>query len=157
MKRSAALLRQAALTVCVVALALLALNANALAAKSFNGKWLFTVTMPVAPGSGEKVIFTINLEASPRGQSLHGKAMITDFAGQTVPGVWRQSGKKVSLTLELPCTENLPCATLILKGKMKQNALFKKGDVIVMWDTENERNPALYDTSNGSFTGTRIE
>jgi hypothetical protein len=29
--------------------------------------------------------------------------------------------------------------------------------VIVMWDTENQSNPALYDTSNGTFRGDRID
>jgi hypothetical protein len=33
----------------------------------------------------------------------------------------------------------------------------KKGSVIVMWDTANNHNPALYDTSNGSFRGDRVE
>ncbi len=157
MNQSIPLFRKAAALLFAFALTLLAFNANALAAKSFDGKWQFIVTIPAAPGSSEKVIFTLNVEASPRGQSLHGRAMLTDFADQTVPGVWRQSGKQVSLTLEMPCAENTPCATLILKGKIKQDTLFKKGDVIVMWDSENSRNPALYDTSNGSFTGTRIE
>jgi hypothetical protein len=27
----------------------------------------------------------------------------------------------------------------------------------VMWDTANDRNPALYDTSNGTFKGERLQ
>jgi hypothetical protein len=78
-------------------------------------------------------------------------------ADQTVSGVYRQSGKKVSVTYELPCVEGQPnpCATLILSGKVKNGTKFK-GSVVVLWDTENGQNPALFHTSNGKFTGDRI-
>jgi hypothetical protein len=40
---------------------------------------------------------------------------------------------------------------------MKNGTRFKKGDVIVMWDTPNDANHAQFDTSNGSFTGDRTQ
>ena len=43
-------------------------------------------------------------------------------------------------------------------GKIKgEGTLVKKGTVIVMWDTQSDSNPALYDTSNGTFNATRLE
>ena len=82
---------------------------------------------------------------------------MTDEAGRTVGAAWRQTGKSVSITYELPCPGDGPCGTLILQGKVKDGGiLIKKGSVIVMWDTINDRNPSLYDTSTGTFRGDRI-
>jgi hypothetical protein len=132
---------------------------SASAAKKFDGRWTLTITIPESPTSNAKRTFTINVEASPRGDSQHGRMTITDEAGRTAGGTWRQSSKKVSFSYELPCSSEdaNPCATLVLQGKMKSsNTQFKKGNVIVMWDTANPNNPALFDTSNGSFSGTRL-
>jgi hypothetical protein len=129
------------------------------AGKKFDGRWVLTITIPESPTSDNKRSFTITVDASPRGDSLHGRMTITDAEGRTTGGTWRQSSKKVSFSYELPCSEAdaAPCATLVLRGKMKSsNTKFKNGDVIVMWDTANANNPALFDTSNGSFKGDRL-
>ncbi|MFY9610763.1 MAG: hypothetical protein WAU45_19395 [Blastocatellia bacterium] len=137
---------------------LLAAASPVFAAPKFPGRWILTVTIPESPGSNNKLIFTVNVDASPRGASLHGRMTITDFEGRAVGGAWRQVGKKVSVAYELPCADDGPCASLILTGKIKDGgAQIKKGTVIVMWDTPNSNNPSLYDTSNGSFSGTRLE
>jgi hypothetical protein len=147
------------LTVAVVAMLLLiAVAPAALAGNDLAGQWTLTITMPDFPGSTTTRTFTVNLDVIPRGESLHGRLNITDEAARTVGGAWRQVGKNVSIAYELPCPGDGPCASLILLGRVKGGGvLIKKGTVIVMWDTTNNRNPALYDTSNGSFRGTRLE
>ncbi|HEX8185697.1 MAG TPA: hypothetical protein VF747_13120 [Blastocatellia bacterium] len=138
--------------------ALAATTPSALAASKFDGRWAITITIPESPTSSNKRTFTINLDVSPRGGSLHGRMTITDAEGRTTGGAWRQSSKKIAFSYELPCSgeEATPCATLLLKGKMKSSNTKFKGDVIVMWDSANSNNPALYDTSNGSFSGERL-
>ena len=69
-----------------------------------------------------------------------------------------QVGKKVSIAFELQCSGDEAFGSVIMLGKMKSgNVVFKKGDVIVMWDTENDRTPALFDASTGSFSGQRVQ
>jgi hypothetical protein len=64
----------------------------------------------------------------------------------------------VSITYELPCAGTEPCASLVMLGKIKnENTVVKKGKVIVMWDSPNSTNHAQYDTSNGNFSGVRLE
>jgi hypothetical protein len=141
-----------------LAAALVLAGTPALAQKSFEGRWTFTVTIPTSPDSKDKRTFNLDIDALSRDGSLHARMTITDAEGRTVGGVWRKDGKKVSITFELPCLEGETCATLVLKGKMKKGfTVIKKGDVIVMWDTENEQDPALFDTSNGSFSGARVQ
>jgi hypothetical protein len=129
------------------------------AGKAFHGKWRVTLTMPVAPNSTETRTFTAELNVSPREESsLHGRMLVTDDQNQTVGGVWRQVGKRVSITYELPCGGQTPCASVVLMGKMKAEfTRIKFGDVIVMWDTPNAANHAQFDTSTGTFTATRLE
>lgn len=142
----------------LISLAVLLAAPPVFAAPKFAGRWLLTITIPESPGSTNTLIFTVNVDASPRGASLHGRMTITDFAGRTVGGAWRQVAKKVSVTYELPCADDGPCASLILTGKIKDGGTkIKKGTVIVMWDTPSSNNPSLYDTSNGSFNGVRLE
>ena len=130
----------------------------ALAGNELEGRWLLRITIPEGPDSTTPRTFFVTLEVAPRGESLHGRANLTDEAGRTVGAAWRQVGKNVSIAYELPCPGDLPCASLILQGKVKGGGiLIKKGKVIVMWDTSNERNPSLYDTSNGTFRGDRID
>jgi hypothetical protein len=151
--------RKRGLAIILTLIALLASTPSAFAAKKFDGRWVLTITIPESPTSSNKRTFTVNLDVSPRGGSLHGRMTITDANNRTAGGTWRQDGKKVSFSYELPCSaeDTAPCATLLLKGKMKSsNTKFSKGDVIVMWDTANQSNPALYDTSNGSFSGERL-
>jgi hypothetical protein len=141
-----------------VLLILLSVLPSAIASNDLTGRWSFTVTIPDSPGSTTTRSFIVSLEVSPRGDSLNGRLNITDEAGKTVGGAWRQVGKDISIAYELPCPGDGPCASLILLGRVKGGgALIKRGTVIVMWDTGNNKNPALFDTSNGSFRGTRIE
>ena len=143
----------------LIALALvLASVTPAFGAKKLDGRWTLTITIPESPAGSNNRSFTVTMDASPRDGSLHGRTIITDAEGHTVGGAWRQVAKKVSVTYELPCAEGGPCATLILTGKLKSSgAKIKNGNVIVVWDTANDQNPALFDTSNGSFNGTRLE
>lgn len=137
---------------------LLMLAIPAWAAPKFQGKWRLTIEIPEAPNSQVTRIFTVDVDASPRDGSLHGRMTLTDSANRTVGGVWRQNGKNVSITYELPCTGDAPCASLVMLAKIKgENMLLKKGNVIVMWDTPNANNHAQYDTSNGTFSGVRLE
>jgi len=131
---------------------------SVLAGNELKGRWTLSITIPEAPDSTSTRTFTVMLDVVPRGESLHGRANLTDEAGRTVGAAWRQVGKNVSIAYELPCPGDGPCASLILQGRVKGGGvLMKKGSVIVMWDTTNNRNPALYDTSNGSFRGDRID
>jgi len=138
---------------------LFAATPAAFAGKGFDGRWVFTLTIPESPTSNVKQTFTVTIDASPRGESLNGRLIITDADNRVASGAWRQVSKNISVTYELPCADDgsRPCATLVLLGKMKsgKNAI-KKGNVIVMWDTQSDSNPALYDTSNGSFSAQRL-
>lgn len=136
---------------------LFALVSPALAGNGLKGQWLLRITIPEGPNSTATRTFTLTLDVFARGESLHGRANITDEAGRTVGAAWRQVGKKVSIAYELPCPGDVPCASVILQGKVKGGGiLIKKGSVIVMWDTTNDSNPSLFDTSNGTFRGDRI-
>ena len=145
-----------ALVSALILVTVLVVAPSALAGKKFEGRWSVSITMPVAPNSSDKRTFNLDFDAGPRGESLHGRITILDEQGRTIGGVWRQVNKKVSATLEICFDDGSPCASLVLIGKLKDNSKIKKGDVIVMWDTENNGNPALYDTSNGSFSATRL-
>lgn len=137
---------------------LLAVTPSVNAAKELQGQWSLRITIPDAPRSSTTRTFTVNMSVSPRDGSLHGRLNITDAAGRAVAGAWRQTGKRVSIAYELPCPGDGPCASLILLGKVKaEGFVIKNGTVIVVWDTPNDRNPALYDTSNGSFRGDRLQ
>ena len=141
-----------------VVIMLLTAAPSVLAGNELTGRWTLRITIPEAPNSATTRTFTVTLDVLPRGESLHGRANLTDEAGRTVGAAWRQVGKNVSIAYELPCPGDGPCASLILQGRVKGGGvLMKKGSVIVMWDTANNRNPALYDTSNGSFRGDRVE
>jgi hypothetical protein len=149
------------LSKCMLAVALALLFAAwpaGVAAKGFEGRWVFTVTIPESPTSKTQRTFTVTLDVSPRGESLNGRLSATDGDNHTVSGAWRQVGKRISITYELPCPEDgsAPCASVVMVGKMKGD-LVKKGTVVVMWDTPNDADPALYDTSNGRFNGERLE
>ena len=149
-------LRRRTTTVALILLTVFAVAPLALAGKKFEGRWSVSITMPVAPNSTDKQTFTFNFDVGPRGESLHGRITIVDEQGRTIGGVWRQVNKKISATFELCPDDDGPCASLVLLGKIKDNVKIKKGDVIVMWDSENQQNPALYDTSNGSFNADRL-
>jgi hypothetical protein len=119
------------------------------------GNWTATITIPSGPGSTDMVSSTVTFNVSPRGNSLVGRMTITDDQGQVVAGVWRNVGKQISITYEMPCdpTSTTPCGTLVLRGKVKTAVGQIKGTTaFVMWDKPNGQNPALYSTSNGSFS-----
>jgi hypothetical protein len=139
----------------VAVLSLLVVSTPGFAAKKFVGRWQFTITIPQSPDTNETMTLSVDLDVAPRDNSLHGRLAIRDAQGRTVGGVWRQVGKRISVAYELPCSPGSPCASLILLGKIK-GTIIKKGDVIVMWDTPNDRNHAQFDTSNGSFSGLRL-
>lgn len=129
------------------------------AGKKFDGQWLLTVSIPEAPGSSTVRTFNISLDVAPRNGSLVGRLTVTDDDNGTVGGVWRQVFKRIWLSYELPCPDSAgrPCATLIITGKNKVDAgLFKKGKVIVMWDSPNDQDPSFYDTSVGFVSGKRV-
>lgn len=130
---------------------------EAFQSKNFDGEWTLTINRPATPGSNQREAFIVNALASPRSGSLHGRVTLTDSENRSFPGVWRQTNKKVSITFELPCDEGEACGTVVLIGKIKNKTLIKKGDVIVLWDTPNNDNPALFDTSTGKFSGARIQ
>jgi hypothetical protein len=147
------LARALAVVVVVFAAASTAFSGNELA-----GRWTLTITFPDGAGSTTTRTQTVTLEVFPRGDSLHGRANLTDEAGKRYGATWRQVGKRVSIAYELPCSGDTQCASLILQGRVKGGGIvIKKGSVIVVWDTPNNRNPALFDTSNGTFRGDRIE
>ncbi len=147
-----------ALVILTILCGLLVASRLVLAAPKLDGRWRVTITIPEAPGSRNMRDLTVNLNVTPLGDSLVGRLTITDAQSQqTVGGVWRQVGKQISITYETPCAVGQSsCATLILMGKVKGD-LLKKGQVIVMWDTPNDQNAALFDTSNGAFSGFRLE
>ena len=72
--------------------------------------------------------------------------------GTAVQGVWRQEGKNFSLTFEPPCGTDEPCATIILRGKIKP-ATFMQGQTILILDVRDRENVAGYETVNGTFEG----
>lgn len=157
MARRIQILRKRASAVALILVVVLAVAPSALASKKFEGRWSVSITIPIAPNSKDKRTFLVNFDVGPRGESLHGRITITDEQGRTNGGVWRQVNKKVSATFEFCPDDGGPCASLVLLGKLKSsNSKIKKGDVIVMWDTENQQNPALFDTSNGSFNADRL-
>lgn len=127
------------------------------AGNDLAGSWTLRITIPESPNNATTRTFFVTLDVSPRDESLHGRANLTDEAGRKVGAAWRQVGKNVSIAYELPCPGDGPCASLILQGRVKGGGvLIKKGSVIVLWDTANNKNPALFDTSNGTFRGDRL-
>ena len=63
---------------------------SALAGNELKGRWTLRITIPEAPDSATTRTFTVMLDVVPRGESLHGRANLTDEAGRTVGGAWRR-------------------------------------------------------------------
>ena len=125
------------------------------AANPLDGVWSVNITIPQSPNSTLNQTLSVTMNVSPLGDSLVGRMTITDSQNRTVGGVWRQVGKRISITYELPCGgPSDTCATLVMLAKLKGDRL-KAGQAIVMWDVPADKDPALYQTSNGSFAGTR--
>jgi hypothetical protein len=153
--RSALSLRGAARPVVVAVTALCLTATNVLAANPLDGVWSVTITIPQSPNSTLNQTLAVTMNVTPLGDSLVGRLTITDSQNRTVGGVWRQVGKHISITYELPCgASGDTCATLVMLAKLKGDRL-KGGQVIVVWDVPDNKDPALYQTSNGSFTGSR--
>ena len=158
LKLSAAFLRMRIARVTAVIVLVLSVATTAFSGNELAGTWTLTITFPDGPGSNTTRTQTVTLEVFPRGDSLHGRANLTDEEGKKYGATWRQVRKSVSIAFELPCSGDSQCASLILQGRVKGGGIIiKKGSVIVVWDTPNNRNPALFDTSNGTFRGNRIE
>jgi hypothetical protein len=140
-------------------LTVVAIDNSALAAPNPEGRWLLTLTIPDGPGSRNTRTIVLVADIRSRGTSLNGKLTLTDADNRTFPGVWRQIGKRLSIAFEFPCPgpSGSPCASLILISKMKPATHLKKGRVILMWDTPNDRDPSFYDSTAASFVGDRIE
>ena len=88
--------KRAASALAVVAL-LFTTATSALAGNELKGRWTLRITIPEAPDSTTTRTFTVTLDIVPRGESLHGRANLTDEAGRTVGAAWRQVGKNVSI------------------------------------------------------------
>jgi len=147
------LARALSVIVVVLAVATTAFSGNELA-----GRWTLTINFPDGPNSTTTRTQTVTLEVFPRGDSLHGRANLTDESGKKYGATWRQVGKRVSIAYELPCSGDTQCASMILQGRVKGGGIvINRESVIVVWDTPNNRNPALFDTANGTFRGDRIE
>src|ERR1041385_6642866 len=74
--------------------------------KSFDGRWVFTIAITATPFGHVPQILTVTLDVSPRGDSLNGRLTVTDSQNRTVSGGWRQVGKRISVTYELPCPDD---------------------------------------------------
>lgn len=150
---------QTVIAALICSFSLLSQAPNAFAKASFVGTWQVTLTFPDAPGSTTNHTEVITMNVSPRGDSLVGRMVITDDQGNTFGGVWRQVGKKISVTFELPCVAGAaaPCGTIVLLGKAKPAVGKLVGQkLIVMWDNPDTSNPSLFRTSNGTFKGVLI-
>ena len=90
---------------------LFTLAAPGLAGNELKGRWTLRITIPDAPNSTTERTFFVTLDVSPRGESLHGRANVTDESGKTVGAAWRQVGKALSIAYELPCAGDGPCAS----------------------------------------------
>ena len=134
-------------------------SSPALAAPNPEGRWLLTLTIPDGPGSRNTRTIVLTADIKSRGTSLNGKLTLTDADNHSFPGVWRQIGKRVSIAFEFPCPgpSGSQCASLILIAKMKPETHLKKGRVILMWDTPNDRDPSFFDSTAASFVGDRIQ
>jgi hypothetical protein len=153
--RSALSFMRKAQPVVLLVTALCVAAPQVLAANPLDGVWSVTLTIPQSPNSTLNQTLSVTMNVSPLGDSLVGRMTITDSQNRTVGGVWRQVGKHISITYELPCGgPSDTCATLVMLARLKGDRL-KGGQVIVMWDVPDDKDPALYQTSNGSFTGTR--
>ncbi len=75
--------------------------AFALAGNELAGRWTLTINIPESANSTNTRTLIVNLDVIPRGDSLHGRATMTDQAGRTVGAAWRQVCKTVSNAFEL--------------------------------------------------------
>jgi hypothetical protein len=144
----------------MIAVAMLILLAGqvptASAKKLFKGEWVITITAPDSPtgnrfGTQTFTVLARKFDFPPSPLPLN-KLTATAQGGTAVQGVWRQVGKKFSLTFEIPCEAGAICGTVILRGTIKPKD-FMRGDAIVVWDTRDDENVARYQTVNGSFEG----
>jgi hypothetical protein len=124
--------------------------------KLWKGQWVITITAPDSEAGFQFGVKTFTFKASsnnfPPSPLPLQQFTATSDDGMVIEGVWRQSGKKFSLTFELPCNEGEACSTVILRGKMKSKTQMT-GQTILVLDVRNRRNAAGYETVNGTFQG----
>ncbi|HEX8088101.1 MAG TPA: hypothetical protein VF762_04570 [Blastocatellia bacterium] len=143
-----------------VAAILLALGAvapvNAAKGKLWQGEWVITITAPDSDSGYHFGVKTFTIKAmvndAPPSPLPLQQLTATSDEGVTVQGVWRQKGKKFSLTFELSCGEVEACSTVVLRGKMKSKTRMT-GQAILVLDVRDRRNAAGYETVNGTFEG----
>jgi hypothetical protein len=128
------------------------------AKKLWKNEWIITVTVPDSPsgnhfGTRTFTILARNFDSPPSPLPLR-KLTATAADGTEVQGVWRQVGKKFSLTFELPCEPGAPCGTLIVRGGFKLQVTMR-GQAYMIWDTPDPDNIARYETVNGTFEGVK--
>lgn len=126
------------------------------AKKLWKNQWVITVTVPDSPsgnhfGTRTFTIVARNFDSPPSPLPLR-KLTARAEDGTEVQGVWRQVGKKFSLTFELPCQPGAPCGTLIVRGGFKLKVTMR-GQAYVIWDTPDPGNIARFETVNGTFEG----
>jgi hypothetical protein len=133
-----------------------AVPVNAGKGKLWKGVWVITITAPDSDSGyhfGVK-IYTIRASVNdfPPSPLPLQQLTATSDDGSVIEGVWRQSGKKFSISFEMPCGEGESCSTVILRGKMKSKTVMT-GQTILVLDARDRRNAAGYETVNGTFEG----
>jgi hypothetical protein len=119
-------------------------------------EWVITITAPDSEtgyhfGTQTFTIKARNNDFPPSPLPLR-QLTASSTDGTVVQGVWRQQGKKFSLTFELPCAPDAACATVILRGKTKSETKMK-GQTILILDNRDRKNVAGFETVNGTFEG----
>lgn len=132
------------------------------AKKLWKNSWVVTITAPDSItgnhfGTQTYTIVARKFDEPPSPLPMRKLTATTQSAtGQpiSVQGVWRQTGKKFSLTFEMPCEPGVTCGTVILRGKFNSKTTMT-GKAYVAWDTRDNENIARYETVNGSFEGVK--
>lgn len=126
------------------------------AKKLYKDEWVITITAPDSATGNHFGVRTFVIHArkhkEPPSPLPLNKLEATAEDGTKVQGVWRQSGKKFSLTFEMPCSPDTVCATVTLRGKFTSKTVMS-GKAILLWDTRDRDNVADFETVNGTFVG----
>jgi hypothetical protein len=134
----------------------LAAPVNAGKGKLWRGEWVITITAPDSDSGYHFGVKTFTVRASvndsPPSPLPLQQLTATSDDGVAVQGVWRQTGKRFSLTFEMPCGEGESCSTVILRGKMSSKTMMT-GQTILVLDARDRRNVSGYETVNGTFEG----
>ncbi len=126
--------------------------------KLHKGEWVITLRAPDSSSGNHFGVRTAKIRATqintPKSSEEIREFKGTMDAETPIYGVWRQEGRRFSLTFELPCEADTACGTIILRGKLRSKTQMD-GTVILMWDTPDRSNVARYETVNGTFEGIR--